>query len=157
MYASQLGYAIDAQGRINYAALTSSLTQGPVMMGNGSISQLVGFTPVTVYRDRRLSSADKISYGDVIYYIKDVRTVWVYSQKVSGVVQAISPSTASPSSVTVSGVTVPLGSSSAIYDFSDLGTVKVGDKVTLLLGAGGQCVFVTAGGDVYKRQHLHDH
>lgn len=141
-YASQLGYAMDSQGKVNYAALTASLAQGPVMMGNESLSSLVGFTPLTVYRDKRASNVSDIKYGDVIYYIKDTRTVWVFSQKVSGVVQNISPSTASPTSVTVSGVTCALGSSQAIYAFSDMGSVKVGDSVTLLLGTGGQCVFV---------------
>lgn len=145
-YASQLGYSLDSQGKVNYAALTASLAQGPVMMGNESLSSLVGFTPLTVYRDKRAANVSNIKYGDVIYYIKDTRTVWAFSQKVSGVVQAISPSTASPTSVTVSGVTSALGSSQAIYAFSDMGSVKVGDSVTLLLGTGGQCVFVETAG-----------
>lgn len=143
-YALQLGYAVDNQGKINYAALAVSETQGPVLM-TSLVSAAVGFTPVTVYRDRRTSTLADVKYGDVLYYIEDVRTVWAYSDKISGKVQAISPSTASPSAVTVSGITCQLGSASAVYAFSDLGTVKVGDNVTLLLGAGGQCVFVETG------------
>ncbi|MEA4919902.1 MAG: S-layer homology domain-containing protein [Clostridiaceae bacterium] len=145
IYASELGYSVDSSNKINYAALTSSLAQGPVVNSGSSISSLVGFEPVSVYKNRRTSSLSSIAYGDVLYYIKDVKTVWAYSDKISGTVQAISPSTASPTSVTVSGITCTLGSSSAVYSFSDLGTVKVGDNVTLLLGVGGQCVYVLSG------------
>lgn len=145
VYAQQLGYAVDAQGKINYGSLILTQAQGPVMLAT-TVEDAVGFTPRLVYRDRRASDVGSLRQADVLYYIKDVATVWAYSDKVSGVVQAISPSTVAPSAVTVSGVTVPLGSSGAIFAFSDPGTVKVGDKVTVLLGAGGQGVFVLTGG-----------
>ena len=43
-YALQLGYAVDNQGKINYAALAVSETQGPVLM-TSLVSAAVGFTP----------------------------------------------------------------------------------------------------------------
>lgn len=144
-YATTLGYSVDSNGKINYADLTLSVAKGPVMNDGGKIESLVGFTPITVYRDRRASSLSELKYGDVLYYVEEVRGVWAYSAKVSGVVQKISPSTVSPTSVTVSGVTVALGTSSVIRAFSDLGTVKVGDNVSLLLGVGGSAVFVLTG------------
>jgi len=146
-YANQLGYAVDANGKIDYASLALASAKGPVINNGGSLKTLVGFEPLTVYRDRSVSSPDKIGYNDVLYYIEEVKTVWAYSSKISGIVQAISPSTLSPSTVTVSGRTCPLGSSQAVYAFSDLGTVKVGDSVTLLLGAGGTCVYVLTGNE----------
>ena len=144
VYAQQLGYALDSTGKINYASLVRSLTEGPVLL-ESTVEAAVGFTPVTVNRDRTAASAAQLQYGDVLYYNKDIRAVWAYSTKVSGIVQAISPSTMAPSAVTVSGMTVGLGSSSVIYAFSDLGTVQTGDAVTLLLGAGEQAVFVLTG------------
>lgn len=145
IYAQELGYSVDMTGNLDYALLTASAAKGPVLCTGTSLFEDIGFEPLTVYRDRQPASKSSISAGDVLYYIEEVKTVWAYSQKISGVVQAISPSTASPSAVTVSGQTCTLGSSSAKYSFSDLGTVKVGDSVTLLLGAGGQCVFVLEG------------
>lgn len=144
VYAVQLGYKLDNSGRIDYAALTTALTEGPVLL-ESSVEAAVGFTPVAVNRDRHTASAAQLQTGDVLYYNKDIRTVWAYSGKVSGVVQAISPSTAAPTSVTVSGMTCVLGSASVIYHFSELGTIHVGDSVTLLLGAGEQAVFVQTG------------
>lgn len=150
VYAAQLGYKLDNSGRIDYAALVTALTDGPVLLED-SVEAAVGFTPVTVNRDRRASDPGQLRFGDVLYYNKDIRTVWAYSGRVSGVVQAISPSTASPGSVTVSGMTCVLGTAAASYPFSEAGTIHVGDRVTLLLGAGDQAVFVQTGGGAADR------
>lgn len=144
VYAQQLGYSTDSRGRINYAALTTAKTEGPVLLAE-SVEAAVGFTPLTVHRDRKMASNEELTAGDVLYYNKDLRTVWAYTRRISGTVQNISPSTAAPTAVTVAGMTVQLGSSSVIYPFSELGTIQVGDSVTLLLGAGDQAVFVLTG------------
>ena len=141
VYAQQLGYGLDSRGRIDYAALTTAKTEGPVLLGE-SVEAAVGFVPQTVHRDRRDAELSALTAGDVLYYNKELRTVWAYSRRISGTVQSIAPSTAAPTSVTVAGMTVALGSSSVVFQFSELGTVQVGDAVTLLLGAGDQAVFV---------------
>ncbi len=144
VYATQLGYGTDSRGKIDYAALTTANTEGPVLLED-TVEAAVGFTPLTVHRDRSAVDSDQLTAGDVLYYNKELRTVWAYSRRVSGTVQSIAPSTAAPSSVTVSGLTCTLGTSAVVYQFSELGTIKVGDAVTLLLGAGDQAVFVLTG------------
>ena len=68
------------------------------------------------------------------YYNENLQTVWVYSDKVSGTLTALSPSSAAPTSITVTGTEYELGTSTAIYKCSSQGEFSTGDVVTLLLG-----------------------
>ncbi len=60
------------------------------MATSGWASQL-GFTPNTVYRSGQASTLSAIQNNDVVYYSKSMRTVWAYTNKVSGVYQSASP------------------------------------------------------------------
>ncbi|HIW27122.1 MAG TPA: hypothetical protein H9989_04095 [Candidatus Lawsonibacter pullicola] len=74
------------------------------------------------------------------YYNENLQTVWVYSDKVSGTLTALSPSSAAPTSITVTGTEYELGTSTAIYKCSSQGEFSTGDVVTLLLGMNGEVV-----------------
>ena len=95
----------------------------------------------TVYRNGYLSSADAIAKYDVVYYSKGLNSIWAYADAVSGVSQSAPPSTASATSVTVSGNTYSLGTSEAMLSLSTLGSLNIGDMITLLLGKDGEVVF----------------
>ena len=71
---------------------------------------------------------------DVIYWSKSMHSIWAYSRKVTGTFEQISPSASNPTSVTVAGKTYSIETAEAAYALSDLGTYKVGDSITLLLG-----------------------
>ena len=78
------------------------------------------------------------------YYNENLQTVWVYSDKVSGTLTALSPSSAAPTSITVTGTEYELGTSTAIYKCSSQGEFSTGDVVTLLLGMNGEVVDVVS-------------
>ena len=46
-----------------------------------------------------------IQVQDVLYWSKSMRTVWAYSDKATGTLEALSPSASAPTSVTVAGKT----------------------------------------------------
>lgn len=73
-----------------------------------------------------------------------MRTLWVYSDKVVGTIQDITPNTAAPTAVTIGGHSYELDSASAVYALSDLGSYDIGDTVSLLLGRQGKVAAVTA-------------
>ena len=73
----------------------------------------------------------------MVYWNSGMETLWVSSEKATGTIQALEPSSSSPTSVTVAGRTYPIETSSAAYALSDLGTYGLGDTVTLLLGRSG--------------------
>lgn len=128
-----------------YAYSSSALAQlsagveGPVTAQAGWESRLP-FAPAeaaSVTRDGAKAAPADIQTGDLVYYSKYTRALYVYSRKVSGTVEAVTPSLASPTAVTVAGQVYPLETFSAQYAFSDLGTFRKGDAVTLSLGRGG--------------------
>lgn len=139
IYGTTLGYTI-TNGEVDYSTLVSSGTKGPYVASSSSLSLPFGTSNVTVYRNGTLSDLSAVQQYDVYYYNENLRTVWIYSSRVTGTLTAVSPNAAAPTSVTVAGSTYELGSSSATYKFSSQGTFTEGDTLTLLLGMNGEVV-----------------
>ena len=138
---------LNAAGEIDRVALINSAMEGPVVMGPGWESRVnFDVSTATVYRGGSLTSLQALQSNDVIYWSKSMRTLWAYSNKVTGLYQAVSPSASSPQSVTVAGKTYPIETTSAAYDLSNLGQYKTGDTVTLLLGRDGGVAAVAKAG-----------
>lgn len=138
-YLTTLGYPLTQAGEIDRVGLINAAMDGPVVM-NGDWQNKVGFDvgTATVYRGGSLSSLATLQPNDVIYYSASMRTLWAYSNKVTGLYQAVSPSAASPQAVTVAGKTYEIETAEAAYALSNLGAFKTGDTVTLLLGRDGK-------------------
>lgn len=145
VYATSLGYTL-TNGEVDYTAVTMENVSGPYVAETSSVS--LPFTPSTVYRDGELSSSAAISQYDVYYYNAGLSTLWIYTDRVAGKISALSPSATSPTSVTISGVTYSIGSSTATYKLSALGGGAVGNVVTLLLGMDDTVVDVLTGSEV---------
>lgn len=136
VYAKTLGYELDASGQLDYTSLVSNDTKGPYTL-TSSIQDFISFTPVEVYRNGTASSLSEAERYDICYFNSGMKTVWLFSDRVTGNYTAASPSTAAPSSVTVAGQTYNIETSSAAYALSDQGHYRIGDTVTLLLGMNG--------------------
>ncbi len=148
-YASTLGYSLNTAGELSYASLVEAGMKGPYVLDGSSLSASLPFSSsnVTVYRNGRSSTLSEASRYDVYYYNSNLRTVWLYTSRVTGLFTATSPSSTSPSSVTVAGGSYTLGTSAASYKLSDLGGFSYGDTVTLLLGREGDVVDVISAAD----------
>ena len=141
-YALTLGYALDAQGEIDYAELIKADLEGPYVLKDTALSALVPFdlSGASVYRNNKAASLGEIAVYDVIYYHKNAKTVWAYSGRAVGTLTAVAPNAVAPSSVTVAGVSYALGTSEAKSKVSAAGEFAVGDMVSLLLGMNGEVV-----------------
>ncbi len=147
IYATTLGYSV-TNGEVDYAAVVSDNLSGPYI-SDGSTPELpFAASSATVYRDGKLSSLSAINLYDVYYYNSGMQTVWVYSDRISGTVSALSPSSLSPTSVTVAGNTYSLTTPEAVYQLSTLGGTAIGDTVMLLLGMDGSVVGVVTGSNI---------
>ena len=135
-YIQSLGHSLDASGKPDVVSLVNGQMEGPVVAQRGWQSSL-GFTPGKVYRNGSNAVLTNIQEYDVVYWNRSMNTVWAYGKKTTGTIQAIAPSGAEPSSVTVAGRTYQIETSSAAYALSDLGQYHLGDAVTLLLGRSG--------------------
>lgn len=147
-FAQSLGYALDASGNIGYLELINSELEGPLVADNSSWTGSIGFVPSTVYLNDETSSTAAVTAYDVLYYIESISTVWAYSVKHTGTLDAVLPGRSSPTSIVVSGVTYALGSSSASVAVSSIGSFKTGDAVTLLMGRDGVVAAIVGASDV---------
>ncbi|MCI8650990.1 MAG: S-layer homology domain-containing protein [Oscillospiraceae bacterium] len=148
-YLTTLGHSLTMTGEIDRVALINAAMDGPVVM-TGDWQSKVNFdvNTATVYRGGNPSSLGALQANDVIYWSKSMRTLWAYSNKVTGLYQAASPNASSPSAVTVAGKTYAIETADAAYALSNLGSYKTGDTVTLLLGRDGGVAAVTASSSV---------
>lgn len=143
-YLNLLGHSLNAAGEIDRVALINSAMNGPVVMApgwEGKVNFDVSTAKVT--RKGQSSSLAQLQAGDVIYWSKSMRQLWAYADTVTGLYQAVSPNPSSPTAVTVAGKTFPIETADAAYALSNLGSFKVGDTVTLLLGRDGGVAAVT--------------
>lgn len=135
-YIQLLGHSLDASGKPDVVSLINGQMEGPVVARRGWQSSL-GFAPGKVYRNGSPAALSNIQDYDVVYWNAAMGTVWAYAKKATGPIQALEPSGASPTSVTVAGRTYPIESSAAAFALSDLGQYHLGSTVTLLLGRSG--------------------
>ena len=137
-YINSLGYSLNAAGEIDLVALINGAMEGPVVaQGNWQSAIPFSLTGCTVYRDGKAAALSAIQTNDVVYWSPSMRTLWAYSDKAVGTIQSLTPSTSSPTSVTVAGRTYAIETAEAAFALSDLGQYGVGDVVTLLLGRDG--------------------
>ncbi|HHV11043.1 MAG TPA: S-layer homology domain-containing protein [Clostridiales bacterium] len=143
VYASVLGYTLEANGGISYLSLINKGIKGPVI-ATGAWSSQIPFTVSTanIYKDGVACSYSNIDSYDVIYYSPSFRTIWVYDDRVTGSISSINPNYTSPTSVTLGGTEYTFADTEVALRFSAMGDVKKGDVVTLLLGQDGTVVGV---------------
>lgn len=132
-YGTTIGCPI-TNGEVDYSALMEENLSGPYIW---SATSSLSFTPTEVYVGSSLSTVDALQTGDVYYYNLQTKTVWIHRESVTGTVSAITPSSLSPTAVTVNGVSYNLSTSAAVSAISYIGGVEVGDSITLLLGLDG--------------------
>lgn len=144
---SVLGYGLTADGEVDTLALLNGTMDGPVVVGEAGWRDKIPFdiSKASVTRNGVVTTAAALTDNDVVYWSKHLNALWVYTNKITGPIQAITPASA-PTSVTVSGKSYEIETSTAAYALSDLGTFEVGDSVTLLLGRDGKVAAVAAPG-----------
>ncbi|MBE6914492.1 MAG: S-layer homology domain-containing protein [Ruminococcaceae bacterium] len=144
-YALTLGYSLSASGEVDYASVTKNNLSGPYIAAGGT---KLPFTPLTVYRNGKLSDSAALNINDVYYYNTGLRTAWIYTERTSGKIMALAPTASAPTTVNVAGVNYAIGSADATFALSALGGGRVGAYVTLLLGMDDMVVGVLTGSDM---------
>lgn len=146
-YLNTLGYSLNAAGQVDRLAIINAAMDGPVVVQSGWESSIPFSTSTAkVYRAGKASTLSAIQSNDVVYWCKPMKTLWAYSEKATGAIQGLTPSSSSPSAVTVAGKTYAIETSAVAYALSDLGQYSVGDSVTLLLGRDGGVAAVAGPG-----------
>ncbi len=96
-----------------------------------------------VIRNGEVASISDAQLYDVVYYLKDNSTIYLYSDKISGVYNEAYPNKANVTSVNISGNILELETQSAVYKLGEKsGSYKLKSKITALLGKDGKIVDV---------------
>lgn len=135
-------------GDIEYITVSKDQLIGPEVVSPGNNEWYRVFTgniaDKTIIRNGEKQSASSVKAYDVVYYSKNLRTIFAYSKTVTGIYEEAKPNRDTPSSVVISGVEYGLETVSALKKLSSTGTLKYGTTVTAYLGKDGKIA------DVYK-------
>ena len=140
-YGSSLGFTV-SNGQVDTSSVLLKSRKGPFVAEEGT---QLPFTPVSVYRNDKVSASAELNKYDVYYYSESLQTVWIYTRRAAGRITAVSPSASAPTALTVAGSTYSLGSSAVASKISSLNGGGVGEVVTLLLGMDNEVADVITG------------
>ncbi|MBQ8003625.1 MAG: S-layer homology domain-containing protein, partial [Oscillospiraceae bacterium] len=147
IYAQSLGYTPSSEF-LTIGDVLGDNVIGPKTVKADTISTL-GLTSARVYRNGNSANISDIENYDVIYYSKKRNAIWAYSNKVSGILENITPNKEAPTSVTVSGVTYALPYYAAKRAFG-LDGLEAGETVTMLLDKNGKVCDAYEAGKLYE-------
>lgn len=130
----------DKNGNIDYVnAETDNMSDAYTVTSQNWYSHFTNdYSSLTVMRDGVKSDISSVKTNDIVYYIKDLNTVFAYSKKITGVYEKATPNKDMLTSVTVSGTEYSIETVTAFNKLSSAGTFNFGDTVTLLLGKDGK-------------------
>jgi hypothetical protein len=153
-YATVLGCELNSDGEVNPMELADSSLKGPKLVPKGR--QLGDFVPFNVQEASIFVNGEASSYQSlksiissnyvVVYYNQSAKTIWAYVADedvqsgrcaVRGTVENIyynSADVMTPTAITLDGESdeYKLGNTEMQFAFSIYGSLRVGDKVTLI-------------------------
>ena len=140
-YGTSLGFTV-SNGQVDTSTVMLKSLKGPFVAAEGT---QLPFTPVSIYRNDKVSASAELNRYDVYYYSESLQTVWIYTRKAAGRITAVSPSASAPTAVTVAGTSYQLGSTAVASKVSSLNGGGVGEVVTLLLGMNNEAAGIVTG------------
>lgn len=135
----------DGAGKIRYVSADTGTLDGPYTANGSSVFATYGISSdATVLKGGSKVSESEISVNDIIYYSKSLNTVWVYSDRKTGIYESASPNNDIPTSITLSGQSYNIESAAAFSKLASGGKYAYGTTVTLLLGRNGEIADVVS-------------
>lgn len=139
IYCTELGYSVNSDNIIDYFTIFSNSMKGPcVVTDDKSYLNLIPFDikQADIFYDGKIININEVKVNDILYYIEQLKSVWVYKTSVTGVCTEISPNTEHPTSVTVAGKKYSLNNNLS-YEFSAYGSLSEDMLITLVLDRDG--------------------
>lgn len=137
MYGKLFDCTLTSDGEINCLDLADNSIVGPIVT-SGNLENDVSFSlkNATIFVDGSLVSASDVGEGNILYYHKGTKTIWVYEgQSVDGEIEAIyynASASMTPEYIVVNGENYYLATADAQFAFSVFGDIEVGDEITLV-------------------------
>jgi len=135
----------DSGGNVRYVSVDRSKLEGPYTAAGSSVLSTYGIpSDAEILKGGVKSAASDIKANDIVYYSKTLNTVWVYSEKKTGIYESASPGIEFPESITLSGVSYKIETTEAFKKLAANGSFNYGSTVTLLLGRNGEIADVVS-------------
>lgn len=141
-YAVVLGNTMEGDA-LRFDDLIRSDTKGPYVAASADDIAALGLDNPGIYRDGVSASLAEVQRYDVYCYSTAANAVYITTDRVTGVLEAVLPNKEKPASVTVDGKTYTLTGDSA-REALGLDGIAVGETVTLLLDRDGGCAGAVA-------------
>ncbi len=142
---SGIGYAVEKPNDLSYLIRNYSIKKDKMVvlllgrddkisyilplhsrLAGGNWQKSLGFdvSKSMVYKNGKRISAEEIRNTDIIYYAKELNSIWVYRDTVYGVLNNVSPTLSAPTAITVAGKTYNLKTYPVNSSGSDDGNMK---------------------------------
>ena len=141
-YGTSLGFTV-SNGQVGHLHGNAQEPEGPFVAAEGT---QLPFTPVSIYRNDKVSASAELNRYDVYYYSESLQTVWIYTRKAAGRITAVSPSAAHHGRYR-GGHQLSAGQHSSGFQGVHLNGGGVGEVVTLLLGMNNEAADVITGAE----------
>lgn len=154
IYTADLSVIGDGENLVSYAEAVNQTLKGPYIVKTSGVlpdSAQIDAESVVIYKNNSLADIVDIKEYNVYYYSSFLNTMWLYDDTKSGIIEAISPNKTTPASVTLSGKMYTLGSESAKFALSNMGSFKTGDMATLILDKDGNAVGVVTTDEIASK------
>ena len=147
---SAVSIIYDVTGRVGYLVFNDANYTQAVAVRTDIYTALseVGVTSemvdsAAVVRNGEAASLSDVQKFDVAYYLEDNSTIYLYSDKLSGVYTKAYPSKTNVSQVEISGNILDVETATAAYKLGEKsGSYKLNSRITALLGKDGKIVDV---------------
>lgn len=135
LYGKNQGYSFDSNNIIDYQALFTAKTKGPIITTSGwtdSLSKKI--SKYTIIKNNSKVSVSDIKDNNIAYYAEQANTIWIYNEQIYGTIESINYSQGEPQDITVSGNTYLVENPSTMKNLLKQNNIKKGSLVVLLLG-----------------------
>lgn len=150
IYAQTLGYDLDSKSKLDYNKLLYNSLEGPYVIGKYNLNNIGDITDYKIYKNDKLSKYSDVNMYDVVYYNKDIKTIWLYDNKVIGRVENIVPNRINPQKIILLGNEYKL-SNNAIITASSESNLNLGENVVLLKGIDGTVIDIVKGKELQEK------
>lgn len=143
IYGKTLGYELNSKDKVDADALLSKKLEGPYLAKESWKKKLSSkLSTYTIYKNNKKTTSKSFQDNDIIYFSESLKTIWVYTDKVYGIIENITYSQDEPQDITLAGTTYTVETPKNMKKSLTSSSIKKGSLVALLIGRDGKASYL---------------
>lgn len=135
IYGKALGYSYKEDGTIDYDAMLTGTKKGPYITNQGWEKKLVHkLSDYTIMNENEEISASDIQAGSIVYYSEKAKKIWIYTDKVYGIIDNITFNQGEPQDLSIDGTLYTIEKPKDMKEQLQAADISKGMPAVLLLG-----------------------